>query len=308
MPVELVELKRGDIEALPKSRTVFFFPLGPVEDHGPALPVGLDLGEAHALCRLTAERMENDLPGWVGVLMPTAPLGIDSDTTEFAITVRGHVLRDWLVDACRSLNRFGFEHFVAYSGHLGPKQLTAIEEASQTLAWRGIAGRVRALLPSAKNRPRPRLVSASSAAVSPATVKKSPLWPDPEEHGGKRDTSVALALGVLAAPPSGLPARPRPAETFLSRFFLRLEHRTAGYWGDPSGASAEDGQRALTDGVDAAYAKLRAVWEGANPNQICRSWYSVIPPNRSFFAAWVLSFGIIFLMVAWLWIGFEVGG
>src|SRR4051812_27649026 len=126
-------LRRTELDALPKSQTVFFFGVGPLEDHGPHLRMGLDVAEAEWLCRSAAERLEKEKPGWVGVLMPSVPLGIDSDTTELAITVRPHVLRDWLVDACRSLRRAGFSHFVCFSGHLGPRQLTAIEEAGKIL-------------------------------------------------------------------------------------------------------------------------------------------------------------------------------
>src|SRR4051794_8127047 len=103
MPVEFSSLTRVKLDSLPKQNTVFFFALGPLEDHGPHLPLGLDLLEASWMCRSAAERMESEKAGWVGVLMPVFPAGIDSDTTELALTVRSHALRDWLVDCCRGL-------------------------------------------------------------------------------------------------------------------------------------------------------------------------------------------------------------
>src|SRR5262245_40865058 len=128
MPFEITRMTSVQLKTLVPSQTVFFFAVGPIEDHGPHLPLGLDLFEAQRLCQFTAESLEKEMPGWKAVLMPAAPLGVNSDTTETAITVRGHVLKDWIVDACRSLSRSGFRHFVSFSGHLGPRQLTALEE------------------------------------------------------------------------------------------------------------------------------------------------------------------------------------
>ena len=31
-----------------------------------------------------------------------------------------------------------------------------------------------------------------------------------------------------------------------------------------------------------------------------RSWYSILPPNRSFFKAWVLTLMILTIFLAWL--------
>src|SRR4051794_35831940 len=111
MPIVMIKVSSPQLEGLPRDKTVFFFPVGPLEDHGPHLPVGIDLVESAQLCLLAAQRLEAQMPGWVGVIMPRAALGVDSNTTRIAITVRPHVLRDWLVDSCRSLIRVGFCHF-----------------------------------------------------------------------------------------------------------------------------------------------------------------------------------------------------
>lgn len=305
MPIEFAKISRTQAAALPRDRTVFFFAVGPVEDHGPHLPLGLDLEEAVWLCRSAAEKMERELPGWVGVLMPPAPLALESDTTALAVTVRGHVLRDWLVDSCRSLMRSGFQQFVCFSGHLGPRQLTAIEEAGQLISWRGFFGIPRLL--SLFNRGgaagrRPVLVSASSALVPISEVRRSPFWPDPKEHGGKRDTSVALAIaGPSVAPDFGMLAEQQiPGSNFFSRAILRSRREISGYWGVPGAATAEAGRQHLQEALDHVFPKLRAVWEGADANFIFRSWYSVLPPNRSFFKSWLLAVAVIVLIGGWV--------
>jgi creatinine amidohydrolase/Fe(II)-dependent formamide hydrolase-like protein len=307
MPVEFSSLSRSELEALPKQTTVFFFAVGPLEDHGNHLPMSLDLSEARWLCREAALRLEAEKSGWVGVLMPAAPLGIDSDTTGFALTVRAHVLRDWLVDACKALKRAGFFRFVCFSGHLGPRQLTAIEEAGKILnRWRlldALAGKIA----------RAEFASASSALAPLQVVRGSPLWPDPEEHGGARDTSVALALraGEAAGDDAGraaanravafaeLPAVKRPGGR-LERLRLRVLRQRAGYWGEPAKADLGRGERELRDSLNEVFPKLRAMWEGTSPNLLFRTYYSILPPNRSFFRAWVLFGCVLAVMLLWM--------
>lgn len=303
MPHEFARLTPAQVLALPKARTVFFFAVGPLEDHGPHLPLGLDLLEASELCRRAAERLEREMPGWVAVILPPAPLALDSNTGGLALTVRAHVLRDWLVDACQSLIRTGFFHFVCFSGHLGPRQLTAIEEAGGMIyrstrwirLWRRLTGSGRGPLPA--------LVSASSALVSVADVRRSPVFLDPSEHGGRRDTSVALALGVAAdadAPHAALPERPRLHASKWARLAMHLRHRGEGYWGRPAEATPGWGEGVLKGSIDEVFPKLRAMLEGADPNLLFRSWYSLIPTNRTFFKAWLLALSVTFILLAWV--------
>jgi creatinine amidohydrolase len=299
MPLALADLTRTKLDALTKTNTVFFFAVGPFEDHGPHLPVGLDVTEASWLCKHAAERLESEKPGWVGVLVPPFMGGIDSNTTELALTVRPHVLRDWLVDTCRSLRKVGFIHFVCFSGNLGPRQLTAIEEAGKILNRRRLAGLVMPRFAPAK------FVSASSALVPPSEVRRSPFWPDAVEHGGARDSSVAISLGVHPElDPATLPEEKRPAKV-TERLLNRIRGKTHGYWGVPAKASPEAGHRELQERLNDVFPKLRAVWEGSNPNMLFRSYYSLLPPNWSFFKAWVLSGLILLIMVIWMFLTFP---
>src|SRR3954454_20392093 len=127
MPIDFNKLSTIHLASLPHDKTVFFFSVGPMDDHGPHLPLSLDLQEATWLSQLSAERLEQQKPGWTAVIMPGTFFGIECNTTRATLRVRPHVLRDWLVDSCISLVHLGFLHFVCFSGHLGPRQLTAIE-------------------------------------------------------------------------------------------------------------------------------------------------------------------------------------
>jgi creatinine amidohydrolase len=305
MPLRFEKTPAPRLESLDRARTVIFFPVGPLEDHGPHLPVGLDGMEAERLAWLAAEKLERDVAGWTGVVMPWAPLGVDSDTTNFAITVRGYVLRDWLVDAGYSLWRSGFRHFVCFSGHPGPRQLTAIEEAGKLLRRRAGGFWLTRLFKGWSNVP--NLVSASSAMLEGGVVKASPFWPDPAEHGGRRDTAVALHLApeLVDASAAGLPPA-SPAPTRWERTRLRFSRRLMGYWGRPADATAAEGESLLRERVDGVFTKLRAVWDGANPEMLFRSWYSILYPNRTFFKGWLLAGAVMMLILAWVYVSFRM--
>jgi creatinine amidohydrolase len=311
MPLELNKISSFQLDTLPKSKCVFFFPVGPIEDHGPHLPLGLDLDEANRLCFVAAQHLEEELKGWIGVIMPTAPLGIDANTNRIAITVRPHVLRDWLVDSCRSLMRAGFIHFVCFSGHLGPKQLTAFEEAGKIVRRAGLFGRWGLRLRGLGGMGgigidglgRPSLISASSALSSPKQVFESPFWLDPKEHGGKRDTSVALVISAdsVSSQYKSLPKLDREYSKWIRNWNRRRGLHT-GYWGDPSKADEESGEKEILNTLDHVFPKMRAVWEGSNPNFLFRSWYSILPPNKSFFKAWLLVLMIVLFIGGWAYI------
>jgi creatinine amidohydrolase/Fe(II)-dependent formamide hydrolase-like protein len=296
-PVEFSRLNANEFNALSRQNTVFFFGVGPLEEHGPELPLGMDLLESYQLCFSAAQKMEREMPGWTGVLMPPAPLGVETNTQKISIAVRPHVLRDWLVDACRSLKKNGFRHFVCFSGHLGPRQLAAIEDAAKIVTRRN------PLVPSSL---RVELVSASSALTKLSDLKDSLFWPDPKEHGGVRDASLALWMKQVSQPEkiSALIKQERE-DSWLGRGVQRLRGERSGYWGDPSQADAAKGKQALADSLNDIFPKLRAVWEGSNPNALFRSWYSIIPWNKSFFKSWVLALIAFMILLAWYSLTFR---
>jgi hypothetical protein len=214
------------------------------------------------------------------------------------------------------LIRARFRHFVCISGQLGPRQLTAIEDAGKLLTWRGpFTWLIAKLSPSHSHRKiEPTFVSASSALVGPSDAKKTPFWSDPEEHGALRDTSVALALGWMnrepftAATAEALGLRQQPRRgTALSRGIQLLYGKRAGFWGptSPIQASAATGETTLRGTLDQIFPKLQAVWSGANPQFTFRSWYSILPPNKSFFKAWLLSMSVVAVMLAWLYLSVQ---
>ncbi|MBU6374490.1 MAG: creatininase family protein [Bdellovibrionales bacterium] len=306
MALWLEKMTADEFAALPRECTVIFFPVSGLEDHGPHLPMGLDMDESQALCRLAAERLEAEKPGWRAVIAPVAPLAVDSNTTNFAFPVRGYVLRDYLVDVGSVMIRQGFRYLVGFTGNAAPRQVVAIEEAGRILARQASQGRglFGGFLRSREGGGRAALVSAQSGGTLPADLWKMPFGSDPNEHGGARDTSVALWLyqGTLREPKLKPMKIERPSSA-VSRLLLRFQKKTTGYWGDPTKASVFAGESAVTSILDEAFPKLRAWFEGANPNGLFKSWYSVLPSNKTTFRAWVLAFAVAVIWLAYVYVG-----
>ncbi len=297
--LDLDRLRASDLRTLPRDRTLFFLPVGPIEDHGDALPVALDLHEARSLCERTAARFGAE--GWNCVIAPAAPLGVDANTSALGIRVRAHVLRDYLVDFCDSLARQGFRYFVAVSGNPGPRQLTTIEEAGKFLRKRHL----RAML--FPNPRAPMLVSASSVLLDEAEKSLSPLFMSPKEHGGERDAGVALATAPSLVDEKILRASSKvetPSPNF-ARWRSGATGGVTGYWGDPARGDAAKGDALLDEKAKDLHLKLKAAVEGGKPHAIFKSWYSLVPSNQSLFKIWILVILLAATLGGWILVSLQ---
>ena len=106
--------------------------------------------------------------------------------------------------------------------------------------------------------------------------------------------------------PASLPEVRRPTGRF-ERLIGRVLRRRSGYWGAPAKAAPEAGREELEQRLDDVFPKLRAVWEGSNPNMLFRSYYSLLPPNWSFFRAWILFGCVLVVMLIWMFLTFPHG-
>lgn len=286
-------LKAIELKTLPRDRTIVFIPVGPIEDHGDALPMGLDLFEAEAVCRASATLLEQE--GWTSLLIPHAPLGINSNTSGIALRVRPHVLRDYLVDICDSLAKAGFKYFIAVSGNPGTRQLTAIEEAGLFLRKR------HSRFGFFKNTKTPILISGSSVAIDPEEKSLSAVFTTPPEHGGVRDASVALAVmpQLVNEPLLRTLEKIGPSGTPFARWCQWRRGEIQGYWGDPRAADATRGTEKIEEKARTIAIKFRAGIEGGKSHQIFKSWYSLFPTNQSLFKIWILVLLLVVLLGGW---------
>ncbi len=279
-----------ELKSLQPELTVFLFPVGGLEQHGPHLPMGTKLIEAEALTRAIADELQRRLPAWSFIFMPLIPLTVDGVTRKFSLPVRPHVVRDAVVDQCEELKRLGFKNFVAVNSHLTPQQITALEDAAKIVSGRFNFGQKRH-----------QLISVTGALVDSKQVLESPMIALPFEHGGDRDTSMMLAFGAdwVSDRYRGLESHSRPKAT-VGRFFSWVSKELDGYWGNPALATIEKGKYEISQTAGTLAEKMIPWLEKGQGKGQFLSWYRFFPFNGSFFKAYLLA-GILFLiLLAWM--------
>lgn len=197
-----------------EERRLLVVPVGSLEQHGPHLPMGTDLRIAVAV----AERACAGRPG-VG-LAPGIPIGASGEHADFPGTLSAgtDALTAYLVE----LGRHASLHWPALllvNGHGG--NAPAVEAAVDRLTYEG------------------RRASAWHASV-----------PGGDAHAGRTETSLMLAIAPETVRlPAAEPGVTEPVAELMPR--LR-EHGVRavspnGVLGDPSGATAAEGDGLLAD-------------------------------------------------------------
>ncbi len=191
-------------------RCTLLVPLGSTEQHGPHLPLATDTLVAVAVAEAVAARRDDV------VLAPAVPYGSSGEHAGFpgTLSIGQDALEVLLVELGRSADAFGAIAFA--SGHGGNAEPLAravrrlTDEGRRATAW------------------------APSGAV--------------DLHAGRTETSLLLALAPelvrIDAAAAGV-RRPHGAQLPLLREGGVAAVSANGVLGDPSGASAEEGQALL---------------------------------------------------------------
>jgi len=121
---------------LDKSKTIFFIPLSPLEEHGPHLPVGTDLITTRDAAKEAMKTVSKKQPELAVVLYPPIPLGYAKVTTGFPGTVTTHAktITSIVTDTIGSLAEYGFRYFVICTFHMDLGHLKAIYRGIQKSA------------------------------------------------------------------------------------------------------------------------------------------------------------------------------
>ena len=136
MPVyRLDEMAWPDIEKSDREKTLIFFPVSPLEEHGPHLPIGTDFYGARDLAELAVDIICRREPEATCLLAPPLPIGASPMNVSFpgTLSVGGRTLSNLLYDLCASLAQHGFRHFFAVNHHLDSIHVKAIMEADKRL-------------------------------------------------------------------------------------------------------------------------------------------------------------------------------
>lgn len=235
-PVFWQELWRHELEAMLGDRPVVIVPVGSVEQHGPHLPLDVDIVDALALAAATAEAMRPEPvivapPIWIGLAhYKQGHIG--------TITLRFETYVAVVSDVCRSIHANGFERIVLLNGHGGNRainQALGIKLAEEDIFVLPITywDMVQAILDTESDR--------DHGSIG---------------HAGEWETSLQLFLRpALVARNRIRGDEERPdlsAETRrFTGFAERRRERAGGVHGDPTVATAAKGERLFTAARDA---------------------------------------------------------
>jgi creatinine amidohydrolase len=228
------------VAALDVARVVAILPVGATEAHGPHLPLATDVIIAEAMARAGADRLA--ARGLAPLVLPPlaytpAPFAAGFPGT---IGVSAETMRAMIEDIAGSLGRVGVRLLVIANAHLDPTLLGALHEAAVDTPGdidpTGAGAAARILFPDITRRPwGSRLTDEFRSGAC---------------HAGQYETSIVMAVRpdlVNDAARRALPAVPRSLSAAMREGLHTFEEAGGprAYFGDPAGATAEEGTRTI---------------------------------------------------------------
>jgi creatinine amidohydrolase len=122
------QLTYKQIDALNRSKTLFFLPISPLEEHGPHLPVGTDLITAQDTAISAIKQIQRKQSSISCILLPAIPLGYAAFSTDFpgTVSVSSRVVRHIIFQYGKMLARHGFQHLLICTYHMALGHLKGI--------------------------------------------------------------------------------------------------------------------------------------------------------------------------------------
>lgn len=126
----IMEMSWTAMNELDRSKTLILHTLGPVEQHGPHNPLGLDIYVAEAMTYRLAAEIKTRFAGWNVIIGPTIPycMAVLSRNYPGSTSLRRNVVRDLIQDITGSYAANGFLQQIITSHHIEPGNMVAVDE------------------------------------------------------------------------------------------------------------------------------------------------------------------------------------
>lgn len=242
------ELTTFDFAGLDPARTIAVMPVGSTEQHGPHLPLSVDVRIMEGVLEETLRRLPEDC---TVLVLPTLPVGKANEHQRFAgtLTLSAATLIQMWTEIGESVLRAGVRKLMILNGHGGQSQIG------------DIVGR--------------ELRVRHNALVVPVnwwSVRKTPEAFTPDEytygiHGGAEETSVMMHLHPDLVRTQHLadfvPRSLEKREAFPLLYGQGVRHaweaadlHPQGAMGNATLATAEEGARIVADAADSLAALI----------------------------------------------------
>ncbi len=296
-------MTHAELSGLPRDKTVVFICTGPLEQHGPHLPLGTDALTAEFFSTQVAQRLAARFGDWNYLLFPTFFAGSDTLTYTGTVEVRPATLRALLMDCCKQLARDGFRTIVLFSTHGGPRHMVVLEEVAEKLRWRYRARAISASSRILHEVMKGGLIERISEAMEKSGQALSAAERDGlknDYHGGLLETSLMLVARPDLVRPVFKTLEPAIVDKYwkLRRNSGKKVGAGLGHLGTPALARLEIGQAAVQVVLDDTAPLLERFLAGENVNKLFRSRFYFIPIFRTDFKvmAMMLVYPIIIFM------------
>jgi creatinine amidohydrolase len=228
---------------LAQAGTVALLPVGSTEAHGPHLPLSVDVVIAEEVCRRVAARLSRDC-----VVFPAVAYALTDFAAPFAgtVTLNAEVARQMLEGILKGISGGGFATIAVVNHHLEPAHFRVVHEAAKALK----GGSSQVLVPDHRRAPTGPLLGHEFMHGG--------------SHAGRYETSLMLAAAPSLVNVQAMKALPT-LEIDLpgviksgAKNFMECGGPDA-YFGAPSEATAEEGERLFTIITDATVASIEGV-------------------------------------------------
>lgn len=219
------DLRMPELEELRGQTRTVIIPVGSLEEHGPHLPLGTDTFHALEVARRVARRRRV-------VIAPPLFYGLCRSTSDHpgTVTISGDTLRGLMRDLGREFHRQGFPCLAVISGHAGTTHMAALVEAGEALL---------------QELPQARIAIVNLADLLREVLAQQPslVQTEGDSHAGEVETALMLASYPHLVQGTAPAERP----SFPKYVLVRDKRRCwpGGVWGDPTRATAAQGEEIL---------------------------------------------------------------
>lgn len=125
------DLTYPELEKMDRHKTIFVLSVGPLEEHGPHLPFGVDVFVAEFMAEQLMAAIKQSHPGFTIIKFPPLYIGSGGIRWLGTINSKQRTMRKVVEDYCRHLGRHGFKYVLISNGHGGLGHVVALEEAAR---------------------------------------------------------------------------------------------------------------------------------------------------------------------------------
>jgi creatinine amidohydrolase len=245
MTLKLETLTWTELTALDRERTIIIFPVSPLEEHGPHLPIGTDIYTTMAGVEGAAAVLERRRPDLTILIAPILPIGSNIVPYFPGIGVSPRVVRKLVVRSGAAMAREGFHYIAVISGHLGPSHLAALEEAAEYVSRRYRVKMIAPVAPTLYLTLHGQFLAQFEQALERPLSQEEIRAIVSDDHAGALETSLMLHLHADLVRDTYPDLPPVPVRDLL-RWKGWLRTRWPGYLGDPARARTDVGKAAGT--------------------------------------------------------------